>query len=231
VISFVVPAHNEQQLIGQAVSSIREAADAEQEDHEIIVVNDSSTDDTASIAANLGARVIDVAHRQIAATRNAGARSAAGDFFFFVDADTMATRKALRAALRALRNGAVGGGCNVRFEQPLPFYGKVIERFISPALQILRLAPGCFIYCTRQAYFTAGGFDETLFCTEEVAFAQQLKRQGPFVIVRDFVVTSPRKLRNYSAMQFLLLAIRMSLRGEKAMHQREGLDYWYGPRE
>ena len=45
----------------------------------MIVADDASTDATAEIARTHGARVLDVRFRHIARTRNAGAKSAAGD--------------------------------------------------------------------------------------------------------------------------------------------------------
>jgi len=232
VISFIVPAHNEQVLIGQSLAAMHEAARALEESYEIIVANDASTDRTEEIALAHAARVVAVNRRQIAATRNAGAAAASGELFFFVDADTVVTRQALAAAVRALRGGAVGGGSVVRFAPPVPFYGRVLERCVLPiVLPLLRLAPGCFLFCTRQAYLTAGGFDETLYVAEEVIFAQQLKRQGRFVIVRDFVFTSARKLRSRSALDLLKIGLRLALGGPQSLRRREGLEYWYGPRE
>src|ERR1039457_6559503 len=92
------------------------------EPHEIIVVDDTSSDATASIARQQGAQVIRVEHRQIAATRNAGARQAHGDIFFFVDADTLVKAPAIQSALRRIKDGAVGGGCLPRFEGWLPWW-------------------------------------------------------------------------------------------------------------
>src|SRR5206468_11328581 len=94
MISFIVPAHNEELLIGQALSALLKAAQANREFFEIIVVDDASTDRTAAIAREHNVRVISVNHRQIAATRNAGARQARGEYLFFVDADTLATPEA-----------------------------------------------------------------------------------------------------------------------------------------
>ena len=59
-------------------------------------------------------------------------------------------------------------------------------------LPLLKMAPGCFLFCTRRAYLAAGGFDEGLFWSEEVAFDKRLKRQGRFVMLREFVITSAR---------------------------------------
>lgn len=78
MISFVVPAHNEEVLLGRTLDAIRGEAERVGEAFEIVVADDSSTDATAEIAREHGARVIRVEYRQIAATRNAGARAANG---------------------------------------------------------------------------------------------------------------------------------------------------------
>src|SRR5207245_8000855 len=83
MISFIVPAHNEELLIGQALSALGRAARASGEAFEIIVVDDASTDRTAAIALEHGVRVTSVSHRHIAATRNAGARQARGTLLSF----------------------------------------------------------------------------------------------------------------------------------------------------
>src|SRR5438874_72022 len=125
MISFVVPAHNEEALLGATLRALHEAARAAGEPYEVIVVDDSSTDGTPAIAAEHGARVVHVRHRQIAATRNAGAREAEGEILFFVDADTLANPAAVRAGLRALRCGAAGGGCMFRFDGRLPLWARL----------------------------------------------------------------------------------------------------------
>jgi len=111
MISFIVPAHNEEAWVGRCVSAIRNGAESLGEPHEIIVVDDASSDATASIARQQGAQVVRVEHRQIAATRNAGAQQAHGDILFFVDADTLTNASAIQSALRAIRAGVIGGGC------------------------------------------------------------------------------------------------------------------------
>lgn len=121
LISFIIPAHNEERLLGRTLSAIDQAARALGDPVEIIVVDDASTDRTAGIAHAQGARVVSVTCRQIAATRNAGAREASGETLVFVDADTIVTEAAVRAAIAAMRGGAVGGGCAFRFDGRLPF--------------------------------------------------------------------------------------------------------------
>src|SRR5262245_31989116 len=116
MISFIVPAYNEELLLGRTLTAVNAAARALGEPFEIVVADDASTDRTAAVAAEHGARVVSVRHRQIAATRNAGARAAQGALFLFVDADTVVTEAAVAAAVEAMRRGAVGGGCAIRFD-------------------------------------------------------------------------------------------------------------------
>jgi glycosyltransferase involved in cell wall biosynthesis len=231
VISFIIPAHNEESLIGRTLSALHDSAQALGEPYEIIVANDASTDHTEAVALEHGSRVVAVHRRQIAATRNAGAREANGDVFIFVDADTVITTSVLRAAWRALQRGAAGGGCTVRLDGQLPLYAVILMRFLTPLFRTFGLAAGCFFFCTRRAYFIAGGFDETLFAGEEVALGQRLKRQGRLVILRETVTSSGRKLRTRTALQFFGVAARLALAGPRSLRRREGLEYWYGPRE
>jgi glycosyltransferase involved in cell wall biosynthesis len=122
VISFVVPAYNEELLLGATLRRLNAAAETLGESHEIIVADDASSDRTVAVAKEHGARVVEVAHRQIAATRNSGARAAKGDFLIFVDADTLVDAPVVRAALQAMRNGAVGGGCDFQFDGRVPLW-------------------------------------------------------------------------------------------------------------
>ena len=126
MLSFAVPAHNEEQLLGATLRAIREAAGALDEPFEMVVADDASTDGTAAVARALGAHVVSVRHRRIAAARNAAARAAHGDLLVFVDADTLVTEAAVRAAVLAMRRGAAGGGSAIRFDGRVPLYGRIL---------------------------------------------------------------------------------------------------------
>src|SRR5207244_10960099 len=102
--------------LASRLRTLHAAAAAVGAPYEVIVADDASADGTAAIAASHGARLVRVAYRQIAATRNAGARKAKGDFFLLVDADTLVSEKVVRGAIQALRHGAVGGGAAFQFD-------------------------------------------------------------------------------------------------------------------
>jgi len=92
-LSFVIPAYNEEDLIGQCLEPILEqAADRPAGEIEIIVVNNASTDRTKEIAASFSVvRVIDEFRKGVVSARHAGFLSSSGDLIAFIDADTMLT--------------------------------------------------------------------------------------------------------------------------------------------
>ena len=140
MISFVVPAFNEEHELPASLESIRVAAETAGQSFEIIVVDDASTDATAEIARRAGARVLSVNYRHIAAVRNAGARAAQGEILFFVDADTQIVAAHVTGALAALKEGCAGGGARVEVHGPIPLWGRIFLRvfvlFTSPSISV-----------------------------------------------------------------------------------------------
>jgi glycosyltransferase involved in cell wall biosynthesis len=228
-LSFVVPAHDEEALLAATLRAIREAADASGERYEVIVVDDASSDSTGKIAQEAGAKVVRVDLRNIGAVRNAGARAAKGDTLVFVDADTIVAPEAIRGVVAARRRGAVGGGALVRLDGPLPWWAAVYVRAVLWMLVRARWASGCFLFASREAFTNVGGFDESLFASEEIALSRALKRCGEFVILPAFVETSGRKARTYSGREILQISLRLTLR-PWLLKRRSALDLWYGPR-
>lgn len=230
MLSIIVPAYNEEALLGRTLSALQQAGAELNESFEIVVADDGSTDGTADIARAHGATIISVTHRQIAATRNSGARTARGETLLFVDADTQVTGTAVKAAVEAMRQGAVGGGCAFRFDGRVPLFGRLLQFLALPIYRCLGLASGCFVFARREAFEKVGGFDETLFAGEEAAFSRAMQRQGKFVILREYVVTSGRKLRAHSTTEILGILFRFARSGSTSLKRREGLDIWYGER-
>jgi hypothetical protein len=59
--------------------------------------------------------------------------------------------------------------------------------------------------------------------------SRALKRQGRFVVLRQAVITSGRKLRTHSVREMLAILVRLAL-GPGAVKQRQGMDLWYAER-
>jgi glycosyltransferase involved in cell wall biosynthesis len=232
MLSFIVPAYNEELELPSTLAAIRAAAIASSEPYEIIVVNDGSTDATAALAAAGGARVLTIHRRQIAAARNAGAREARGDILFFVDADTRIAPKHVSAAMAALKSGCAGGGARVEINEEIPRWARIFVYLFAKLYFGANLGAGAFLFTTRGLFDRAGGFDEQLFAGEEIYFSQALKKLGRFRLLGDPVVTSGRKLRMHSGRHVLNRSVGIILRGKRGVRSRAGLDLWYdGKRE
>jgi len=229
MLSFIVPAHNEERWIGQCLDSIRATMDKVSEPYEVIVVDDASTDGTPRIVEQMQVRTTRVEHRKVAAVRNAGARLASGEIFFFVDADTQINERAVHAALAVLRSGAAGGGCIFDFDGPIPLWGRIIHAAACVMGRLVRWVGGCFLFCTREAYQATGGFSESLHAGEDIAFIQSLKKVGRFVVVKPTVLTSGRKLDVVGLWEVIGLVLRIAVRGPHYENQMI-LDIMYGQR-
>jgi glycosyltransferase involved in cell wall biosynthesis len=230
LLSFIVPAHNEQQLLARTLQALRTAAREVGVRHEIVVVDDSSTDDTVAIATAHGARVVHVQHRQIARTRNAGAAAARGDRLIFVDADTRVPAETLRATLRAWDHGIVAGGAGVHLDGRLPLSARLMLPPFRLFLRATRLAAGCYVFCTRAAFEASGGFPEDVFAGEELFFSRALWRQGRFRVLPEPVISSGRKLRTHSQWEFFRPFLAGLALGPYAVKSRRHLAMWYGER-
>jgi len=227
MLSIIVPAYNEANGIGATLTALRRAAEACDVVYELIVVDDGSTDDTAAIAQRHGARVVTVHLRHIAATRNAGAVAARYDWLVFVDADTHVPEQTLFATVRALRDGAVGGGAAVRFDGEAPLSARMGLWIWNRVARVCRWAAGCFVFAQRAAFTQVGGFDEAYYVAEELRLSQALKRRGRFVILREMVATSPRKFHMYSATSYFRIMLLTLLTAGAVLRRREHLPQWY----
>jgi len=232
MISFIIPAHNEEHELPATLAAIRAAASGLQQVWEIIVVNDASTDSTPQIAEEAGARIVSINRRQIAAARNAGARAAQGEYVFFVDADTRINRAHVIDAIAAMDAGYAGGSARVAMDGFVPIWGRMLLRGFSSVYFGLNLGAGAFLFTTRRNFDVIGGFDEQYFAGEEVYFSLELKKVGGFKVLREPVVTSARKLRMYPAKHFLRKFFGVIVRGPRGVRSRAKLSLWYdGKRE
>ncbi len=229
VLSLIIPAHNEEALLGQTVRTLTASAAELGQPFEIIVVDDDSTDRTPEIARALGALVVSVRVRHIAAARNAGARAARGDILVFVDADTLVPAAVLAAAVTAIRDGAVGGGAMPLMDSDRPRWAARSVAIVVCVLRTARWAAGCFVFARRDAFERVGGFDERYFASEEIHLSRALKKHGRFVIVEERVVTSARKAHQFSALQTSAQFLRALWPG--TLKRRDRLPFWYGKRD
>lgn len=87
-LSFVIPAFNEENNIERTISSIHRAMCARGIAYEVIVGDHQSADNTAKVARENGARVVEILRGgTVANVRNQAVKMASGDILVFLDAD------------------------------------------------------------------------------------------------------------------------------------------------
>ena len=228
-ISVIVPAFNEEKLLGTTLACIREAMVGL--DAELIVCDNNSTDRTAEIAREAGAMVVFEPVNQISRARNAGAAAASGDWLVFVDADSFPERALFAELADTIAAGrCIGGGATVRFDEA--------DRSARAAVAVwnaisrsLRWAAGSFVFCQAAAFRQIGGFSTELYASEEIDFSRRLKRLGALTILhRHPLRTSGRKVRLYSKREYFALLLRIVLSGGRALRSRDACFAWYDGR-
>lgn len=231
MITFIIPAFNEERLLGRTLEAIQQAAKEINAAYELIVVDDNSSDNTGKIADNLGAKVVKVNHRQISATRNAGAHVANGNLLVFVDADTVISTETLQSTLTAISNNAIGGSAALRFDGYVPIYGRVIQLLLYRMYRLGKIVGGGYLFCNREAFERVGGFDETVYGGEEMILRRSLKKLGAFVLLKQTVLTSGRRLRIYSFWEIMRIIACLGKSGGRIEDRNAGWFWYDGKRE
>jgi len=235
-ISVVIPAFNEEKLLPRclaAVSSASQAFTALDWENEVIVCDNNSSDETASLAEAAGARVVFEPINQIARARNRGASVARGDWLIFVDADSYPSRELFAKVAERLEDGqTIGGGATVLLEN------------VSGSHWLLNhgwnwLSRGCgwmagsFLFCERRAFEELGGFSPELFASEEIDFSERLKqlarreKRRVGIIARPSLLTSGRRAELCRARDYGRLLLTVLLSRGQSLKRKEDCSIWY----
>lgn len=219
-ISVVVPALNEGREIGECLTSLTRQTFPP---FEVIVVDNGSTDASASIARAHGAQVIHEPKRGISYAREAGFRTARAHIIASTDADTVVPPNWLERIHRtfdedpkviavfgpfrhkpASASSSLANYLAPYFERGLMLGQRVTWRLGSPHFS------GANFATRREAFLRVRGFhspkDGRIYSTwEDIQLGLKLHRMGKVCYLPDLVVlTSARKLRPANAWNILI---------------------------
>jgi len=238
-ISIVIPAFNEERLIGETLRRIQAAFGPFQQrnwETELIVCNNNSTDRTAEIAEAAGAKVVFEPVNQIGRARNRGAEAASGDWLIFVDADSHPSPELFDDVAAQIESGrCLAGGSIVRLDGKYP-RANLIANLWNGASRVCRWVAGSFIFCEAKTFRELGGFNQELFASEEIELSKRLKKvarqRGKKVVIlhRHPLMTSARKLHLYTPGEHVRFLLRTVLAGGKTLTSREACHTWYDGR-
>jgi glycosyltransferase involved in cell wall biosynthesis len=238
-LSIVIPAFNEERLIGQCLQSISTSLAANYKPgftSETIVVDNNSTDNTAELARQAGARVVFEPVNQIGRARNTGAAQAAGDWLLFIDADSLLNPGLLADILRLIEEGKhVGCGSVIRMEG-LPWWANSTLNLWTAVSVRFRWAAGALVVSRADAFRDVGGFNQELFAADEITLSQELARWGQqrglqfAILTQHPLETSPRKVLLYSPQEIFGQILRVILNPRRSLQDKKQLPIWYDGR-
>jgi glycosyltransferase involved in cell wall biosynthesis len=238
-ISIVVPAFNEEKLIGKTLAAITDAGGvftARGWLMETVVCDNNSTDRTSEIAAAAWAKVVFEPINQISRARNAGASVATGDWLIFIDADSIPSRGIFARVAENIESGrCVGGGCLVKLDEPLPITGALVTAW-NCLSTLCRWAAGSFVYCETKAFRELHGFSHKLYASEEIEFSRRLKKLArrqnrKVMIIREpKLTTSARKMHLYTKREYARFMLKAFFLPWEVLTNRDECAPWYDGR-
>ena len=190
-ISIIIPALNEEAHIAKVLQYVQENSSAKNIE-EIIVVDGGSTDETAEMASDFGAIVLD-SKKGRAKQMNCGAANAKGKILYFLHADTFPPKNFDDHILRAVDKGKEAGCFRMQFD--------ISNRFLSFFSWFTRInhkicrGGDQSLFVTRRLFRKTKGFNERYIIYEDSEFAARLYKKTDFKVLPERVVTSARKYR------------------------------------
>jgi GT2 family glycosyltransferase/tetratricopeptide (TPR) repeat protein len=188
-LSTIIPTHNYAQYLGEALDSV---AAQTLKPHEVIVVDDGSTDDTAEVVESRRASLpnlvfVQQEQRGASAARNVGAARARGDLLHFLDADNVLLPDFYLHLVSVLgAHPDHGAACCQRFYR----YGRSARRYAADrcwvrelpllrAMEIDNPFDTSLTLVRRGVFDDLGGFNEAFPIVQDVELAHRLVARGP----------------------------------------------------
>ncbi len=209
MISVVIPAHNEERYMGNTLRALEEAKKEAAVEVETIVVCNGCTDNTAYLANQFPAKIIETGRKGVSFARNLGAETARFPFLIFLDADTLVAPNTLQ---KILNSGYNLGTCKAK-----PDKGRLIYKIIY-FLKNMILHRGYYfglIFCNKKVFESSGKFNENLQLQEGRDFNKRAMGHARFGVADSFVVNNMRRYEKTGVFGCLRFWLRAFLGKEK----------------
>lgn len=202
-ISIVLPARNEEDFIAKCLASLKDQT--YRGDHEIIVVDNASTDKTASIARSFGVKVIKAdQEKNVFYARQVGAEASTGDIIVQADGDTLYPRRWLEKIAKKFEDNpdavALSGRFLYREKFTWAFVELPVRNWLNKISAVLFKRP--FLVCgatfafRRWAFFEVGGYKNIAYSADQHGITTKFRKLGKILYDdKIYVLTSARSVR------------------------------------
>lgn len=219
-VSIVIPTKNEEKMLPKLLDSIKSQT---YKDYEVIVADAHSTDDTAKVAEDFGAKVIEGG--MPGPGRNKGAIQAKGEIIAFFDADVqLPSSRFLQDCVAEMdRKGLDVASCKVKPLSRKPVDKALHQIYNAYAVATEKIrphAPGFCILVRRHAHQGIKGFDEEIVLAEDHDYVQRAKKEGhKFGLLKSHPISvSVRRLekdgRMALAIKYLFAELHIITKGQ-----------------
>jgi peptidoglycan-N-acetylglucosamine deacetylase len=201
MISVVVPAYNEEKLIGENLESLKKQDF--QGEFEIIVVDNGSRDNTARIARSMGIKVVACPQKGVSYARQCGAEAASGEIIVQADADTVYPPWWLTRILGQFKRHpqAIGVAGTFIYKNP-PWWAGVeyfLRVFFGTFSSLLFGRPlvisGANLAFYKRAFTSIGGYEHGAYSCDQINIVTRLSRVGKVIYDgRLYCATSERSV-------------------------------------
>jgi glycosyltransferase involved in cell wall biosynthesis len=191
VISVIVPVRNSPKDLRLCLERLFASTYT---NYEVIVVDDASTDETAKVAVELGARLLRLEQRQgPAGARNRGAEIARGEYLLFLDADVCVYAESLQLVADTFAQdpglAAVFGSYDTQptANNVLSEYKNLFHHFVhqDSREQATTFWSGCGAI-RRSTFLKMGGFSTRYGrpCIEDIELGRRLHKAGHRILLK-----------------------------------------------
>ncbi len=212
-ISIIIPAYNEEKLIGKTIRSIFDSNFSGT--FEVIVVCNGCTDKTAEIALASGAKVLQAPSKGTADASNYGAGKSLAGILAFLDADTIVSKNLLSEVMEAIQKGFVGGRTVVRWE------GKSLATKIFSLVSYIHVHKwGGFCFLKKSVFEEIGGYKSGAKYGFDFDLARRASKGRKVTLLhRSYVLTSDRRFTKEGWWKHIWLGIKRSVIDDKILRK------------
>jgi glycosyltransferase involved in cell wall biosynthesis len=184
-ISVVIPAYNAARFLPRCLESVYAQT---LKPAEVIVVDDGSTDNTAPLATELGAKLVSRPNGGLSAARNSGIQAASSEWIALLDADDMWSPEKLERQAARIRPDTVLVYTGIRVFDDHGIREERPAVDVVSARKMLRyrnsITPSS-VLVRREAVIQDGGFREDIRACEDWEMWMRLQRVGQFEAISD----------------------------------------------